>query len=65
MGERANITGLSNKLIAIPGAGHVPVSVALPTSQHYQCPFRCVVRLPFAEAVFIRLLRACVCSNSS
>ena len=43
MGERANITGLSNKLIAIPGAGHVPVSVALPTSQHYQCPFRCVV----------------------
>ena len=31
MGERANITGLSNKLIAIPGAGHVPVSVALPT----------------------------------
>ena len=39
MGERANITGLSNKLIAIPGAGHVPVSVVLPTSQHYQCLF--------------------------
>ena len=55
MGERANITGLSNKLIAIPGAGHVPVSVALPTSQHYLCPFRCVVC--FDALCGFRLLR--------